>query len=230
MMKAMCSSETSVLTRATRRNIPKDVILHNLRREKLKSYIRFWCSFGETEGSHVDIRIAGVPAKIRIGHRRYTDQKLAGIKRANTHRSGRNLKSLRNYCGEWADAGYPDNLLNGKRSFNLIAVLRTGKGEMCMNLRGKEVRYFQLSAWRGAGYIPTFWASWLGKSNGLHWRRESVSISNGGITVGISPCFRNALPAITEYPLIRAGPCWLFAMPHTGWCSLVTEVALKISL
>jgi hypothetical protein len=32
-------SETSVLRRATRRNIPKDGILHSNRRENLKSYI-----------------------------------------------------------------------------------------------------------------------------------------------------------------------------------------------
>jgi hypothetical protein len=34
------SSETSVLTRATRRNNPEDTILHSHRRENLKSYTR----------------------------------------------------------------------------------------------------------------------------------------------------------------------------------------------
>jgi hypothetical protein len=43
MMEALSSSETSVLTRPTRRNIPEDAILHSHRSENLEAYMGSFC-------------------------------------------------------------------------------------------------------------------------------------------------------------------------------------------
>jgi hypothetical protein len=49
MKEMLSSSETSVLTRATRRNIPEDILLHSHRSENLKSFM-YKLLVGKPEG------------------------------------------------------------------------------------------------------------------------------------------------------------------------------------
>jgi hypothetical protein len=63
MEEALSFFETSVLSRAARRNIPEDTILHSYRRENLKSY-GLCLLQGHCEGVH--IRTAGTNVEIPL--------------------------------------------------------------------------------------------------------------------------------------------------------------------
>jgi hypothetical protein len=56
MKDALSSVETSVLTRAIRRNIPEDTILHSHRSENLKSFIKIASAIEEFDSERVHRR------------------------------------------------------------------------------------------------------------------------------------------------------------------------------
>jgi hypothetical protein len=72
-MEAILSSETSVLTRATQRDIPEDHILHSHRSENLKSYIALpgWTLYWRRNVSPVKYELGSYIPEDDILHSHY---------------------------------------------------------------------------------------------------------------------------------------------------------------